>query len=89
MSRAMLRNTASNITRGQSRGVVTETITVGAAIYGAGKLIGSGVAAAGLIVSLIRSYILPNRRWSLCGLRAVDAAQAPKQAVGIARLQPP
>jgi len=49
MSRAMLRNTASNIARGQSRGVVTETITVGAAILGAGKLIGAGVAAAGLI----------------------------------------
>jgi F-type H+-transporting ATPase subunit c len=49
MSRAMLRNTASNIARGQSRGVVTETITVGAAILGAGKLIGAGAAAAGLI----------------------------------------
>jgi F-type H+-transporting ATPase subunit c len=49
MSRALLRNTASNIARGQSRGVVTETITVGAAILGAGKLIGAGAAAAGLI----------------------------------------
>ncbi|CZR69768.1 related to ATP synthase subunit 9, mitochondrial [Phialocephala subalpina] len=49
MSRAMLRNTASNLARGQSRGVVTETITVGAAILGAGKLIGAGAAAAGLI----------------------------------------
>jgi F-type H+-transporting ATPase subunit c len=49
MSRAMLRNTASNIARGQSRGIVTETITVGAAILGAGKLIGAGAAAAGLI----------------------------------------
>ncbi|TVY43943.1 ATP synthase F(0) complex subunit C2, mitochondrial [Lachnellula occidentalis] len=46
---AMLRNTCSNFTRGQSRGVVTETITVGAAILGAGKLIGAGAAAAGLI----------------------------------------
>lgn len=49
MSRAMLRNTASNIARGQSRSVVTETITVGAAILTAGKLIGAGTAAAGLI----------------------------------------
>ncbi|KAG9241217.1 ATP synthase subunit C-domain-containing protein [Calycina marina] len=49
MSRAMLRNTTNSLARGQSRGVVTETITVGAAIYGAGKLIGSGAAAAGLI----------------------------------------
>jgi F-type H+-transporting ATPase subunit c len=49
MSRAMLRNTASNIARGQSRGIVTETVTVGAAILGAGKLIGAGAAAAGLI----------------------------------------
>jgi len=49
MSRAILRNTTSNIARGQSRGVVTETITVGAAILGAGKLIGAGAAAAGLI----------------------------------------
>ncbi|KAH8589136.1 ATP synthase subunit C-domain-containing protein [Bisporella sp. PMI_857] len=49
MSRAILRNTASNIARGQSRGVVTETITVGAAILGAGKLIGAGAAATGLI----------------------------------------
>ncbi|KAH8805057.1 ATP synthase subunit C-domain-containing protein [Xylogone sp. PMI_703] len=49
MSRAMLRNTASNIARGQSRGVVTETISVGAAILGAGKLVGAGAAAAGLI----------------------------------------
>jgi F-type H+-transporting ATPase subunit c len=49
MSRAMLRNTASNIARGQSRGIVTETITVGAAILGAGKLIGAGAAATGLI----------------------------------------
>jgi len=49
MSRTLLRNTASNIARGQSRGVVTETITVGAAILGAGKLIGAGAAAAGLI----------------------------------------
>jgi F-type H+-transporting ATPase subunit c len=49
MSRAMLRNTASNIARGQSRGVVTETVTIGAAILGAGKLIGAGAAAAGLI----------------------------------------
>jgi len=49
MSRALLRNTASNIARGQARGVVTETITVGAAIMGAGKLIGAGAAAAGLI----------------------------------------
>lgn len=49
MSRAMLRNTASNIARGQSRGVVTETITLGAAVLGAGKLIGAGAAAAGLI----------------------------------------
>jgi F-type H+-transporting ATPase subunit c len=49
MSRAALRNTVSNIARGQSRGVVTETITVGAAILGAGKLIGAGAAAAGLI----------------------------------------
>ncbi len=45
----MLRNTASNTARRQSRGVVTETITVGAAILGAGKLIGAGAAAAGLI----------------------------------------
>ena len=44
----MLRNTASNIARGQSRGVA-ETVAVGAAILGAGKLIGAGVAAAGLI----------------------------------------
>lgn len=49
MSRAMLRNTASNIARGQGRSIATETITVGAAIYGAGKLIGAGAAAAGLI----------------------------------------
>lgn len=49
MSRAVLRNTASNIAHGQSRGVVTETITLGAAILGAGKLIGAGTAAAGLI----------------------------------------
>ena len=49
MSRALLRNSASNIARGQARGVVTETITVGAAILGAGKLIGAGAAAAGLI----------------------------------------
>ncbi|PMD67419.1 uncharacterized protein K444DRAFT_658475 [Hyaloscypha bicolor E] len=49
MSRGLLRNTASNLARGQSRGIVTETITVGAAIMGAGKLIGAGAAAAGLI----------------------------------------
>ena len=49
MSRAMLRNTASNLARGQSRGVATETVAVGAAILGAGKLIGAGAAAAGLI----------------------------------------
>ncbi|RDL33783.1 uncharacterized protein BP5553_08151 [Venustampulla echinocandica] len=49
MSRAMLRNPASSVARGQSRGVVTETITVGAAILGAGKLIGAGAATAGLI----------------------------------------
>lgn len=49
MSRSMLRNTTSNIARGQSRGIVTETITIGAAILGAGKLIGAGAAAAGLI----------------------------------------
>ena len=49
MSRALLRNSASNIARGQARGVVSETISVGAAIYGAGKLIGAGAAAAGLI----------------------------------------
>ncbi|KAE8443645.1 hypothetical protein EG329_001503 [Mollisiaceae sp. DMI_Dod_QoI] len=49
MSRAMLRNAASNIARGQSRSVVTETVTVGAAILTAGKLIGAGAAAAGLI----------------------------------------
>lgn len=49
MSRAMLRNTTSNLARGQSRGVVTETITLGAAVLGAGKLIGAGAAAAGLI----------------------------------------
>ena len=45
----MLRNTAFNISRGQSRGVVTETITAGAAILSAGKFIGAGAAAAGLI----------------------------------------
>jgi F-type H+-transporting ATPase subunit c len=45
----MLRNTASNIARGQSRGVAGETVAVGAAILGAGKLIGAGAAAAGLI----------------------------------------
>ncbi|KFY23035.1 hypothetical protein V493_06140 [Pseudogymnoascus sp. VKM F-4281 (FW-2241)] len=49
MSRAMLRNTASNITRNQSRGIVTETITIGAAVLSAGKFIGAGAAAAGLI----------------------------------------
>ncbi|KFZ24962.1 hypothetical protein V502_00546 [Pseudogymnoascus sp. VKM F-4520 (FW-2644)] len=49
MSRAMLRNTASNVTRGQSRGIVTETITIGAAVLSAGKFIGAGAAAAGLI----------------------------------------
>jgi F-type H+-transporting ATPase subunit c len=49
MSRAMQRNSASNITRGQSRGIVTETVSIGAAILGAGKLIGAGAAAAGLI----------------------------------------
>jgi F-type H+-transporting ATPase subunit c len=47
MSRAMLRNTASNIAKGQSRGEAT--IAIGAAILGAGKLIGAGTAAAGLI----------------------------------------
>jgi F-type H+-transporting ATPase subunit c len=49
MSRAILRNTASNITRGQARGIVTETVSVGAAILGAGKLVGAGAAAIGLI----------------------------------------
>ncbi|KFX89800.1 hypothetical protein O988_08494 [Pseudogymnoascus sp. VKM F-3808] len=49
MSRAMMRNTASNITRNQSRGIVTETITIGAAVLSAGKFIGAGAAAAGLI----------------------------------------
>jgi len=46
---AMLRNAVSVIARNQSRGVATETITIGAAILGAGKLIGAGAAAAGLI----------------------------------------
>ncbi|KAI9056228.1 hypothetical protein LZ554_001156 [Drepanopeziza brunnea f. sp. 'monogermtubi'] len=45
----MSRNMAANLARHQTRGVVTETITVGAAILGAGKLIGAGAAAAGLI----------------------------------------
>lgn len=45
----MLRNTAQNLARNQSRGVAD--VAVGAAILGAGKLIGAGVAAAGLIVS--------------------------------------
>jgi len=49
MSRAIPRSSLSNIARGQSRGVVTETISVGAAILGAGKLMGAGAAAAGLI----------------------------------------
>merc|ERR1711900_96471 len=44
MSRTMLRNTCQNLTRNQTRGVAD-----GAAILGAGKLIGAGVAAAGLI----------------------------------------
>jgi len=52
---SMLRNPTSlnvltrNALNSQSRGVVTETISVGAAIYGAGKLVGAGVAASGLI----------------------------------------
>lgn len=45
----MSRNMAANLARHQTRGVVTETISVGAAIMGAGKLIGAGTAAAGLI----------------------------------------
>merc|ERR1711964_381858 len=47
MSRTMLRNTCQNLTRNQTRGVAD--VAVGAAILGAGKLIGAGVAAAGLI----------------------------------------
>ncbi|CZT04402.1 hypothetical protein WAI453_011460 [Rhynchosporium graminicola] len=47
MSRSMLKNTAQNLARNQSRGVAD--VAVGAAILGAGKLIGAGVAAAGLI----------------------------------------
>jgi F-type H+-transporting ATPase subunit c len=56
MSRgSVLRNPTSlnvltrNALNSQSRGVVTETISVGTAIYGAGKLVGAGVAASGLI----------------------------------------
>ncbi|TVY20107.1 ATP synthase F(0) complex subunit C2 [Lachnellula arida] len=49
LSNTMLRNAASNFARNQSRGVATETVAVGAAILGAGKLIGAGAAAAGLI----------------------------------------
>jgi F-type H+-transporting ATPase subunit c len=51
MSRAAFRNSnaLSIIGRHQARGVATETVAVGAAILGAGKLIGAGVAAAGLI----------------------------------------
>ncbi|KAK2626441.1 hypothetical protein QTJ16_003616 [Diplocarpon rosae] len=45
----MSRNTALNLARHQTRNVATESIAVGAAILGAGKLIGAGVAAAGLI----------------------------------------
>merc|ERR1712098_36851 len=47
MSRTMLRNPCQNLTRNQTRGVAD--VAVGAAILGAGKLIGAGVAAAGLI----------------------------------------
>jgi F-type H+-transporting ATPase subunit c len=46
---SMLRTSMANLSRNQTRGVVTETITIGAAILGAGKLVGAGVAAAGLI----------------------------------------
>ncbi|KAI6717203.1 ATP synthase subunit 9 [Diplocarpon mali] len=45
----MSRNTALGLARHQTRSVATESIAVGAAILGAGKLIGAGVAAAGLI----------------------------------------
>ena len=56
MSRSMLRNTCQNLTRNQTRGVAD--VAVGAAILGAGKLIGAGVAAAGLIVSYLCLYTL-------------------------------
>lgn len=49
MSRNLLRNQVSSTLRTQTRGVAGETVAVGAAILGAGKLIGGGLAAAGLI----------------------------------------